>query len=93
MKTTTKTNLTDAITLISMAIIVIAYWVIIGCAVAGNTGVLACSTAIVYVIFSTALFIKYIGAGSNRIIRVLAAELCICLALGLPYLVIFNICH
>lgn len=93
MKTTTKTNLTDALTLISMLIIVIAYWVIIGCAVVGNTGVLACSTTIVYVIFSTALFIKYIGAGSNRIIRVLAAELCCCIASGLPYWAILNICH
>ena len=93
MKKNNKTNLADATMLISLAIIVITYWVVIICAIVGSAGVVPLWCAVVYLIFSTIVFGKFVSSEPQGVLRVLAGTLCMGIALILPYMVILNIFH
>lgn len=93
MKKIDRTNLTDVGTLVSLAAMLITYWVVIGCAVAGDTGIVPFICTIVYLTFSAVLFVRFIGFEPKGTIKVLAGILGMCIALILPYVVILNIFH
>ena len=93
MKKNNKTNLADVGTLVSLAIVVITYWVVIGCAVRGDAGVVPFICIITYLIFSAILFVRFISNEAKGAIRVLVGMLCMGIALALPYVLILNIFH
>ena len=93
MKKINRTNLADVGTLVSLAAMLITFWVVIVCAIVGNTGVLPWACTIAYLIFSATLFGRFIGFEAKGIIRILAGTLCMGIALVLPYVVILNIFH